>query len=94
MYDGNFDISCNHPGILKMFDKMTNWTDIDSWRNTPSVPVPASDGRIVGYLKQYKNFSMFVMRNAGHVVPRSQPKYSFELFHAFLSGGLNRRWTI
>ena len=88
IYDGNFDIICNHPGILNMFEKMTVWSGIDEFNRSPSEPYIANDGKTAGYLKTAENLRMFVMRNAGHMVPRSQPVYGLEMFEKFINGRL------
>jgi len=31
VYDGNMDIICTHAGILKMFEKIETWEDIDNY---------------------------------------------------------------
>ena len=82
------DIICNHPGILNMFDKMTNWSGIGEFNKSPSVPFTAHNGKTAGYLKTAESLRMFVMRNAGHMVPRSQPEYSLEMFDKFINGRL------
>ena len=42
-------------------------------------------GETGGYLKSVDNMKLFVMRNAGHMVPRSQPKYSLDMFTKFIN---------
>ena len=46
------------------------------------------NGEVAGYIKSVQNLRMFVMRNAGHMVPRSQPEYGYEMFSQFLDGTL------
>lgn len=33
IYDGNFDIICNHSGNLAMFDAMTEWEGAEEYYN-------------------------------------------------------------
>ena len=42
------------------------------------------DGKVAGYLKSVQNLRMFVMRNAGHMVPLYQPQRAFVMFSNFL----------
>lgn len=84
IYNGNFDIICNHVGVLKMFEAMTSWTGKDLFYKTEQEPYTVG-GDTVGYLKTVKNLRLFVMRNAGHMVPRSQPAYSLDMFDKFIS---------
>ena len=87
IYNGNFDIICNHVGVLKMFQAMQNWTGKDLFYRTEQYPY-VSGGNTVGYLKSVKNLRLFVMRDAGHMVPRSNPPASLDMFNAFIAGRL------
>ena len=87
IYNGNFDIICNHVGVLKMFEAMTSWSGKDLFYKTEQYPYSVA-GETVGYLKTVKNLRLFVMRNAGHMVPRSNPSASLDLFTKFISGKL------
>ena len=35
IYDGNFDLICNHVGVKKMIDAMENWSGKDKYYTTP-----------------------------------------------------------
>merc|ERR1719216_780336 len=63
IYDGNFDIICNHYGVKEMFKAMTMWSGRKSFLTTESHPYWV--GRdTAGYLKKVDKLRMFVMRNA------------------------------
>ncbi len=47
------------------------------------------NGETAGYLKSVGNLRMYVMRNAGHMVPRSQPVNALAMFTDFINGNLN-----
>ena len=64
---------------------MEMWSGIDDFNSSPSIPYIAADGKTAGYLKTVENLRMFVMRNAGHMVPRNQPVYSLEMFEKFIN---------
>ena len=85
IYNGNVDLICNHPGVVKMIDAMETWSGKDKYYRTYR-DVWTVDGETAGYLKSVDNMKLFVMRNAGHMVPRSQPKYSYDMFNKFLEG--------
>ena len=85
IYNGNVDLICNHPGVVKMIDAMENWSGKDKYYRTYR-DVWTVNGETAGYLKSVDNMKLFVMRNAGHMVPRSQPKYSYDMFNKFLEG--------
>jgi len=84
IYDGNFDLICNHVGVKKMIDAMENWSGKEKYYTTPQ-NVWNVGGETGGYLKSVDNMKLFVMRNAGHMVPRSQPKYSLDMFTKFIN---------
>jgi vitellogenic carboxypeptidase-like protein len=70
-----------------MFAAMENWSGKAEYFNTKNV-VFSVNGETAGYLKSVKNLRLLAMRNAGHMVPRFQPEYSFEMFGQFLDGTL------
>ena len=88
IYDGNFDIICNHSGVLEMFAAMDTWSAIDEYYDTNRKVYRGRDGKVAGYVKRVQNLRMFVMRNAGHMVPLSQPMYAQDMFEDFLAGDL------
>ena len=85
-----FHSICNHPGILAMFDQMTNWSGADSYYDTANKPWSSrfSNGETVGYLKSVDRLRLFTMSNAGHMVPRSQPSHGQDMFENFIAGTL------
>lgn len=87
IYDGNFDIICNHPGILNMFAKMQTWSGKAEYDITESEAMTFA-GDTYGYLKSVQNLRMVVVRNAGHMVPRSQPEFALDMFEKFINGNL------
>ena len=51
----------------------------------------ASDGTNGGYLTQYAvpgggSFSFATVRGSGHMCPQMQPRYTYDLAHAFITG--------
>ncbi len=44
------------------------------------------DGDLAGYAKQVGNFSVVLVRNAGHMIPYDQPKWAFDLISRFTAG--------
>ena len=93
-YKSNFHFLlsiCNHPGILAMFDQMNSWSGAGTrYYEAENAPWSSkfSNGETVGYLKSVDNLRMFTMRNAGHMVPRSQPAYGQDMFENFIAGTL------
>ena len=91
-YKSNFHFLlsiCNHPGILAMFDQMNSWSGAGTrYYEAENAPWSSkfSNGETVGYLKSVDN--LFTMRNAGHMVLRSQPAYGQDMFENFIAGTL------
>jgi len=86
IYDGNFDIICNHSGILDMIADM-QWdgkADYDKAMRT----VYHYGSEVVGYLKKAQNLDLLVVRNAGHMVPLSQPPWAQQMIEDFTSGNM------
>lgn len=70
-----------------MFKAMTTWSGIDKYYSTER-SIYKVGGETAGYLKSVQNLRMFVMRNAGHMVPRSQPEFAQAMFEDFIAGNL------
>jgi len=91
IYDGNFDIICNHSGILDMIADM-QWdgkADYDKAMRT----VYHYGSEVVGYLKKAQNLDLLVVRNAGHMVPTYAPQHSSHVIEAALLQGTVRHKT-
>ena len=43
---------------------------------------------VVGYLTKADNLNLLVVRNAGHMVPLSQPPYAQQMLEEFTSGAM------
>ena len=44
---------------------------------------------VVGYLTQADNLNVLVVRNAGHMVPLSQPVYAQQMIEEFTEGSMS-----
>nr|AKO90272.1 cathepsin A3 [Tigriopus japonicus] len=84
IYNGNLDIICHHTGTLNMFQAMETWSGLDEYHSA-NAKVYRVNGDVAGYLTSAQNLRLFVMRNAGHMVPRSQPENAFAMFNDFIS---------
>ena len=47
-------------------------------------------GATVGYLTQADNLNLLVVRNAGHMVPLSQPVYAQQMIEEFTDGSITK----
>ena len=43
---------------------------------------------VVGYLTKAENLNLLLVRNAGHMVPMSQPPYAQQMIEDFTSGAM------
>ena len=65
-------------------------TDI-IFRNTErTVYEHRASGDVVGYLTQADNLNVLVVRNAGHMVPLSQPVYAQQMIEEFTEGSMSK----
>merc|ERR1711976_887535 len=87
VYDGNLDIICNHSGVLNMFAAMTSWSGKDKYDRTGR-SVYRVDGETAAYLKSVDNLRQLLVRNAGHMVPYSQPRVASVMFDEFITGSM------
>jgi len=84
IYDGNFDIICNHSGILDLINDM-QWSGKQEYNNARRSAY-WHRYELVGYLKKAENLNLLVVRNAGHMVPLSQPSWAQQMIEDFTSG--------
>jgi len=88
IYDGNFDIICNHSGILDMLADM-QWIGKENYEKAVrSVYTQNGSGDVIGYLTSSDSLRLLVVRNAGHMVPLSQPPYAQQMLEEFTSGAM------
>ena len=45
---------------------------------------------MVGYITQAANLNVLVVRNAGHMVPLSQPVYAQQMIEEFTDGSMSK----
>jgi len=86
IYDGNFDIICNHSGVLDMINDLS-WSGSDAYSKAMR-EVYYYNREVVGYLTKADNLSLLLVRNAGHMVPLSQPPYAQQMIEEFTSGAM------
>jgi len=86
IYDGNFDIICNHSGVLELLNDL-QWSGSSTYRHAQrSIYKYGKD--LVGYLKKADNLHLMLVRNAGHMVPLSQPAWAQQMLEDFTTGDL------
>merc|ERR1712038_825548 len=76
IYDGNLDMIADMQWDGK--------ADYDKAMRT----VYHYGSEVVGYLKKAQNLDLLVVRNAGHMVPLSQPPWAQQMIEDFTSGNM------
>ncbi|KZC04812.1 Retinoid-inducible serine carboxypeptidase [Dufourea novaeangliae] len=68
---GHLDLIVDTPGTVLWVEKM-KWKDADAW--TKAARTPLAVGNVIeGYAKSYRNFAMYWVNRAGHMVPKDNP---------------------
>lgn len=76
MYNGERDGSaCNHIGNMRVAQNL-EWKHKDGFNQAKNKNLKMDDGKMVGFIKQYKNFSYLTVVNTGHLVPMFVPEES------------------
>jgi len=86
IYDGNFDIICNHSGVLDLINDL-NWSGASDYKTATRKAYRYGD-ELVGYLKTAQNLHLLLVRNAGHMVPLSQPPWAQQMIEDFTAGNI------
>eukprot|EP00056_Hartaetosiga_gracilis_P004087 m.71217 g.71217 ORF g.71217 m.71217 type:complete len:436 (-) comp11701_c0_seq7:784-2091(-) len=84
IYAGEYDFICNWLGN-KAWTQSLDWTFKNAYVNAPNKTWHI-DGDVAFYSQSAHNFSFVKVTNAGHMVPRDQPKNSLEMLNRFLFG--------
>lgn len=80
-YNGQLDIIVAYPLTLGFLQNL-DFNGADEYQNATRHQWWV-DGDIAGYVKQAGNLTEILVRNAGHMVPRDQPKWAFDLITRF-----------
>lgn len=83
IYNGQLDIVCAYPMMVQYlknlpFDGAVQYKTAKRYRFSV-------DGEIAGYYKLVNNLLEVLIRDAGHMVPRDQPKWAFVMISSFTS---------
>ncbi|CAL7939973.1 unnamed protein product [Xylocopa violacea] len=68
---GHLDLIVDTPGTLHWVEKM-KWKNATSWHKSSRLPLVVKN-TIEGYVKSYRNFAMYWVNRAGHMVPKDNP---------------------
>jgi len=79
MYSGQLDIIIPYP-LTRNYLKLLKFPGSDLYKNAPR-KIWRVDGELAGYVKQAGNLIDILVRNAGHMVPYDQPKWTYEMIN-------------
>jgi vitellogenic carboxypeptidase-like protein len=93
LFNGQLDIIVGYP-LTENFVRSLRWQ-----HSTDFKEAPRQQWRIgtvtAGYVQEYQNLALVLVRNAGHMVPYDQPVLGFDLINRFTSNkpfGTNYRY--
>ena len=84
IYNGQLDVIIAWP-LTESFITTLNWSANHNYTGTIRSQWHVGDD-LAGYVKQVGDFTQVLVRNAGHMVPYDQPKWSFDLINRWTSG--------
>ncbi|XP_054283987.1 venom serine carboxypeptidase-like [Macrosteles quadrilineatus] len=84
LYNGQLDIIVAFP-LTESFVDALNWNGAQDYRVAPRKPWFVGN-ELAGYSRVAKNLNVLLVRNAGHMVPMDQPKWSVDFITRFTRG--------
>ncbi|XP_052871914.1 venom serine carboxypeptidase [Anopheles cruzii] len=84
IYNGQLDIIVAYPLTMNYVTKLS-FPGRDEYRKAPR-HIWRVDGDIAGYAKEAGNLAEVLVRNAGHMVPKDQPKWALDLLMRLTHG--------
>ena len=90
VYHGIMDMLLPAAGMAKALDNIP-WSGQTRWWNeTAKKPYWRIDtetklSELMGYRQHYKGLTFVTVRNAGHMVPKNQPRWSLQILQDFIA---------
>jgi carboxypeptidase C (cathepsin A) len=87
LYNGEYDLICNHLATENMLDGMTwnNETGFNLGNGTFAPTYPwIVEGESAGLIRYARNLTYILFYNAGHMVPYNQARRSHAMLHQFI----------
>jgi len=85
VYNGQFDLICNHIGTEAYLSTMSAWSGLPEWLKQQRGQWVV-DGNIAGYTKAYGKLTFLLVLGGSHMCPMDVPKQAFDMIHRFMSG--------
>lgn len=87
VYEGQLDLICGTLGAESWIAKL-HWDGLPQFLNSSRKPLYAPSKRAKketgAFLKKYKNFELYYILNAGHMVPLDAPEMALEMLRMIL----------
>ncbi|KAJ6635073.1 putative serine carboxypeptidase CPVL [Pseudolycoriella hygida] len=75
---GQLDLTVTHTGMEKMLNGFV-WSGQNEWKTTNRTVWRSANGHVAGYKKEALHLTMYLIRNAGHLLIGDQMEWSLEL---------------
>ncbi|KAH9368136.1 hypothetical protein HPB48_018831 [Haemaphysalis longicornis] len=83
-YTGQLDIVVAYPFTEALMHDL-RWSGSEEFLNATQQVWRSLDGkRVQGYARCARNFTMLLLRNAGHIAPHDMPQSSYDAITRFL----------
>lgn len=89
---GQLDLTAIHNGIEKMLNNFV-WSRQNEWNLSNRTVWKSANGHVAGYKKDVSNLTLYLIRNAGHLLIGDAPEWSLELVNDVLVAENNDRCT-
>ncbi|KAG8186687.1 hypothetical protein JTE90_014761 [Oedothorax gibbosus] len=84
VYTGQLDLIVDTPGTLNWIDKLT-WAGLKGFSSATRKPFASSSTQTGGYVKSFKQFRLFWILKAGHMIPADAPEAALQMLDMILS---------
>ena len=81
IYNGQLDVIVAYP-LTEGYLQKLNWKDKDVYANAKR-SIWRVSGKVAGYVKIAGNLMDVMVRDAGHMVPKDQPEFAYQLIRNF-----------
>ncbi|KAL0268028.1 UNVERIFIED_CONTAM: hypothetical protein PYX00_010117 [Menopon gallinae] len=82
LYFGQMDLRVGYAPAME-FIKTLQWKGLNDYKNANRKLYKVGDD-LAGYVKTAGNFTEMLIRNAGHFVPKNQPKWALDMYNKFI----------
>lgn len=85
-YNGQLDVIIGYPSTVHFLEKL-KFSGAKDYK-TSKRKLWYVKNELAGYIKQAGNLTEVLVRNAGHLVPKDQPEWAFDLISKFVSNDI------